>query len=241
MTHSYELTEPEDGFAPTTVSYHRRWVSTILFAIIGLVLAFATYKMVMIALYASAVAWVVVAVFGIGSLLFLGLAKSLSEEVDCPACGKHESITSMTDGDRDFCYNCQRFQVRNGETVTILPIDTVEEEPSFGLEIPHNVQIPPVCTACGKDATHAEPLEYKNNMIGTKAAVMIGGLLSGNPTLAMGGGIEANLPAPYCDEHNEGAILKEVDSDVLLGVRSYRFARAYCQLNGKQLKSSFKP
>lgn len=237
---SYELTEQEEGFEPTQVEYHRRWGQTIVFGILGLISGFATYKMVMIALYASAVAWIVVAFFGVIALGLLAAAVTLSSEAHCPACGHHQSVSTDPES-RQLCYECNRFLLYRDDKMTTLPLDTVEEQPIFGLAIPRDAQLPPICVVCGDDATHAEPLSYKNNMIAAKAAVMVGGLLSGNPTLAFGGGLEASLPIPYCDQHNEGAVLKEVESEVILGVHSYRFARAYCQLNGKQLQSKFDP
>ncbi|TNE44636.1 MAG: hypothetical protein EP343_28670 [Deltaproteobacteria bacterium] len=236
-----EVTAPfgddEEGFLPTAVEYHRRWGPTIVFGLLGLVFAFGTYKMVLIALTASAVAWVVVLLLGAVAIGLLGASVTLNSEANCPACGYHQDIGTGEE-ERQLCHECQRFLLHRDGKVETLPIDTVLEEPEFQLSIPNEVQLPPVCTVCGEDATHAEPLSYKNNMLAAKAAVLVGGWLPRfHPTLALGGSVEANLPIPYCDAHDEGAVLQEKESEVLLGVHSYRFVRAYCQLNGKHLKS----
>lgn len=160
------------------------------------------------------------------AIISLLAARLSSYEGECPTCGdRMEGITKIA---LSRCCHCANYATPRDGRLYPLREDYVAPEPLLALLLPpgRSFRMPPVCCACGDPASHEERVGFSTpvgqGIVSTQA-------------------LHQSVDVPYCDQHKQAALLSFASSSAAgvargtleLKVRSYRFYRAFLDLNGR--------
>jgi hypothetical protein len=173
-----------------------------------------------------------VAIFGIAGVVFTLAGFGRATLATCPGCGKGElSFDTPEPGTRAMCRGCGHWAIIEGEQALPLSESTIDHAYPFAFDVAGAEALPEICAACGAAATRTVDLQKKDRLLLAKAAVLVGGVVAGDPTVLVGGGWKARAGVPHCDAHDDGAQLVEHQSAPALRVKSYAFYLGTAGLN----------
>ena len=147
----------------------------------------------------------------------------------CPSCGGEIAPLGFGENRYVRCPACGGYSEGEGGAIWAIEPDRVAGRPEFAIPLAGAWRLPGLCCACGEEAVRTERITIRR------------AFTRGSPTSPRLPNL--TIEAPHCARHTGGAALdgeasREFSVEAMKGyltvlrVRSYRFYRAFRELNG---------